>query len=704
MKIRIRQIRLDPGGPLRRGFELTPGSAVLVHGPNESGKSFIVDAILSILFPKEKKLPGLRSWTDIHGRIVLECDPGGTVELGASAKRKQSLPEVLEATPGEFPASLPGLISDRGHDISVSAEQKQPYGVERGLLAEILAGRRYLDNVFATLAPQVLKENSGWAGGVLNAARQGLAAEWFAARDRLESINVILDRLSTEPGVLRLRSAEAEIRSLEEGIEGFEHARRGTAWKLFGDVVARRALLDSIPDVDAMARHARNIEDYIGTQIEISSLETRKAQLIPSKEQDSWAESALSQWDDAVARVKAPSAILVAAALLPVAAAAAAALTGYKTIAGSLATFGLITSFAALMAFRRHAHLSGHLAELEGIRINWRERYGTELRGKADLIHLQTRLREALSELQSVEKSLAREKDKLTDIRGALGPLDNSAEAGPQLWKARLEELRLRRKNLEDELSGMQSRLASLGGTSGPEPAVQIAVEYDPQAHDRAAAKLKDLRKALENLRSSAVDICRQAGVLEETGGAPDATALLAALDRRRQDAATAFKAVSAELLAHFAVRDAVGKLREKEDEVLREALAAESTVSPLRDLTSRYLSWELTDAGLGVISDRGEHFALDRLSTGTAEQAMLALRIGLLRHFAGMECGFLLLDDSIQHTDYRHRQAAIDLLARVVESGWQVIFFTMDDHLRDAFRSRFSGFGAAFSETRLGS
>jgi uncharacterized protein YhaN len=144
-------------------------------------------------------------------------------------------------------------------------------------------------------------------------------------------------------------------------------------------------------------------------------------------------------------------------------------------------------------------------------------------------------------------------------------------------------------------------------------------------------------------------------------------------------------------------------RLRGKEDEILREALSADTTVSPLRELTSRYLSWELTDAGLGVLSDRGEHFPLDRLSTGTAEQALLALRIGLLRHFAGMESGFLLLDDSIQHADYRHREAAIDVLARVVESGWQVLFFTMDDHLRDAVRARFSAFGSGFTEARLG-
>lgn len=704
MKIRIRQIRLDPGGPLTRGFELSPGSAVLVYGPNESGKSFIVDAILSILFPREKKLPGLRSWTDIHGRIVLDCDPGGSIELGASAKRKQSLPDLLVASPEEFPASLPGLISDRGHDISVSAEQKQPYGVERGLLAEILAGRRYLDNIYSALAPQVLRENAGWAGGVLNAARQGLAGDWFSARDRLEAMNAILDRLSSDPGVLRLRSFEAEIKSTEEELEIFEHARRGMAWKLFGEVMARRALLDTMPDVDAMARHARNIEDYIGAQIELSSLESRRAQLLPAREQDGWAESALSQWDDALARVRPPSAIVVAAALLPVAAAAATALTGYGTIAGSLAVFGLITSFAALMAFRRHAHLSRHLAEFEGIRISWRERFETELRGKADLVHLQTRLRENLSELQAVEQSIRREKDRVTDIRGSLGPLDNSAEAGPQLWKSRLEEMRHRRKNLEDELAGMQSRLASLGGTSGPEPSGQITLEYDSRAHDGVAAKLKDLRKGLESLRSATADLCRQAGILEDTGGAPDATTLLGAIEHRRQEATTAFRDASATLLAHFAIRNAVVGLREKEDEVLRDALSAESTVSPLRELTAKYLAWELTDAGLGVISDRGDHYPLDRLSTGTAEQVMLALRIGLLRHFAGMECGFLLLDDSIQHTDYGRRDAAIDLLARVVESGWQVFFFTMDDHLRDAVRARFSAFGSDFTEARLGS
>ena len=703
MRLRIGHVRIDPGGPLRRSFDFAPGSFALVHGPNESGKSFIVDAILSILFPREKKLPGFRTWTDIHGRISLECTPGGTMELGPSTRRKQSLTEILGASAEEIPGSLPGLISDRGQDISVSNENRQPYGVERGLLAEILAGRRYLDNVQAALAPQVTRESSGWVAGVLNAPRQGLALDWFQARDRLELVEAALDKLSSNPGILRLKSIEAETASLEESMEGFEHARRGAAWNLFSEVMEKRAAIESMPDQETMARHARNIDDYIGARIELSELESRRAQLMPSRDQDSWAESALSQWDDAVARVRQPSGIVLAAALLPVAAAAVAALMGFGTIAGSLGVFGLVTSFAALMAYRRHAFLSSHLAELDGIRISWRERFQSEMRGKADLIHLQSRLRDSLLELQSVEQSIGREKDRLRDIAAALAPLDSSPDANPQIWRARLEEMRIRRKNTEDELAGLQSRLASLGGTSGPEPKMKSAVEYDRNAHDAAAARLKEIRKGLDGLRSSAVELCRQTGIVEEPGMAQDAVALLDALEKRREAAAATLRDASASLVAHFAVRDAVAKLREKEDEILWEAMTTDSMVRPLRELTGRYLSWEMTDAGLGVVSDTGEHFAVDRLSTGAAEQVMLALRIGLLRRFAGLESGFLLLDDSIQHADHAHREAAVDVLATVVESGWQVLFFTMDDHLREVVRSRFSALGSAFTEARLG-
>jgi uncharacterized protein YhaN len=85
-------------------------------------------------------------------------------------------------------------------------------------------------------------------------------------------------------------------------------------------------------------------------------------------------------------------------------------------------------------------------------------------------------------------------------------------------------------------------------------------------------------------------------------------------------------------------------------------------------------------------VSDKFQSFKLDELSTGAQEQVLLGLRMGMAsRLFAGQPL-FLILDDAFQHSDWQRRPAMVDEVLHLAQSGWQVFYLTMDDHLRDLF------------------
>ena len=45
------------------------------------------------------------------------------------------------------------------------------------------------------------------------------------------------------------------------------------------------------------------------------------------------------------------------------------------------------------------------------------------------------------------------------------------------------------------------------------------------------------------------------------------------------------------------------------------------------------------------------------------------------------------MLDDALQNSDWDRRANMVDHLVELVRSsGWQIFYFTMDDHLRDLF------------------
>ena len=137
--------------------------------------------------------------------------------------------------------------------------------------------------------------------------------------------------------------------------------------------------------------------------------------------------------------------------------------------------------------------------------------------------------------------------------------------------------------------------------------------------------------------------------------------------------------------MAGFSVHKIISELRLEEDAKIREGLKSQVVLDPLKDITKRYSSLVLDDGRL-IVSDRYDDFDIKDLSTGAKEQVMLALRIGFTSKLLGKDALFLILDDAFQHSDWQKRKILIDKLADISKKGWQIIYLTMDDHIKELF------------------
>jgi uncharacterized protein YhaN len=75
--------------------------------------------------------------------------------------------------------------------------------------------------------------------------------------------------------------------------------------------------------------------------------------------------------------------------------------------------------------------------------------------------------------------------------------------------------------------------------------------------------------------------------------------------------------------------------------------------------------------------------YPLADLSTGAREQVQIALRIGIANRISGGEPLFMILDDAFQHSDWNRREKLIDTIIEMAKSGWQMIYLSMDYHIR---------------------
>lgn len=685
MRLVLERVVLEPGGPLPRGIDMAPGTLTILRGPNESGKSYVLDAVLAILFPRERKLPGSRQWEDLRGAVSVSLD-GERAEFSLPAgRRRRSLSDLLDCR--GLPAGIAGILSCRGHDIALSAGSSA-YGADRGLLAEVLAGKGLLEELAANI-PALIRRMS-WEEGAPQGTRSGRIADWYAARDSLADAEGLLNGLATNPSVMGMRSLEERTSAAAARLLEMERSRKAEAWRVYERAGALSAELSGMPDTGSLAALANALEEHSTAAAELAHHEKARVELQVSREMDNWAAGALAGWNEALASSRPPSWPLLLASLLPVAAAAVLSAAGLGAHAAVLAVTGLLTSLYALVRLRSYARAARHLDELEQIRSEWAERFGTAMKGSADLVHLRERLAPDIQTLTGLELAIRRESLRMAQLAGRLETLGPD---GPASWKAALDDLLARRHSLEKSILECQQRVAALGGTTGPPPG-DTCSSFDREAFDRAQEELSALRKESEAAERSFVETCAGAGV--PATGRPVRTAgeLLTLLEERRDRAAEAFRAVSTELLAHTALRDAVDIMRQRQDELLRDALESDDLSTPLSRLTAgRWRAWDLDDKGLLLlVSPDGRRMPLDRLSTGTAEQAMLALRIGLLRRTAGLDGAFLLMDDPLRHTDGPRLGNAVELVAAVAEEGWQMIVCTMDDSLGDALAGAVAG------------
>jgi len=100
---------------------------------------------------------------------------------------------------------------------------------------------------------------------------------------------------------------------------------------------------------------------------------------------------------------------------------------------------------------------------------------------------------------------------------------------------------------------------------------------------------------------------------------------------------------------------------------------------------SGRYKKVKWQEESIYVEREDGEIYPVEMLSSGTQDQLFFSLRLGILKR--GLPGGaFLLLDDAFLTSDARRREEQVRVCQKLREEGWQIFYFTVDEHLRDIF------------------
>lgn len=135
-------------------------------------------------------------------------------------------------------------------------------------------------------------------------------------------------------------------------------------------------------------------------------------------------------------------------------------------------------------------------------------------------------------------------------------------------------------------------------------------------------------------------------------------------------------------------------ELAKEEERKISELLSRNSRASEIfsKITENRYseITYMSDEKEIRVMRQDGSEMQILNLSKGTKDQMYLAIRLALAEKVLGGKSGFFLLDDPFITSDLDRRAIQIEALEKMIEQGWQVLYFTANENLAGELKSRF--------------
>lgn len=713
--------RVPEYGPLRDvDLEFAPGLNV-VYGPNESGKTTLLDFLLGHVFRWEKRT-GTRLSTILGAldRFGDATDAGGRVKvrLGDEVLSYPDASSLLHRLDLEH-AGLAGLFCVRSGELELPEKEPGDFWRE---LKKVLSGLPHGVQTLRERAHEIADLTP--TGDRSDRGDPGPRTEHAELEARIERLEALEERLPAAA------EHESEIARLEERQATLEAARRARIAELHESLREARRRLAELPQVDVERverwRELRDENDRLAEEIEKkeTALDTRRSELrdreealrtarrtaerlearresveeaelearslrVHDRREELGDRRTLETWSYRVSGVVVVLAVgtifftpsdalrdLVLPLLLVL---AVAGPVFYWARGRRKRREELDREEETLLDEAREAGLEvDAVSEVpRTVRSLDREasRAASDRRGAAERVEaVRERVEEEASALQASRRRAKERKEALEDLRDELdfdAPEDALAEA-------------TQRREVEESRRRLEAALSSLAGPDESRwevdpPDADDLPAWDADAREQVDRQLERTRADYRALRDDfvAAGLSAPEDVLMELQSCRDRIRDLEATWEAGKLAGDVFATMDEALEARLA------------DALSRDGDGSVGSV--VEAVTERYRTVRRDgDGGLSVLDGSGRAFALASLSRGTRDQVYLALRLGLATsalEAAGVEGGgFFLLDDAFLTADWERRGRLVSAMETLSADGWQVIYLTCDDHLRDLF------------------
>lgn len=697
MGARIDQINIEEMGPLQKlHWEL--GTLNLVYGRNEQGKTFLVEFLIRSLFRQTNNWQ-LRSVKG-RGKVIVSGLVNEPVSFTPSKTGNTNKLEdyLADAYPG-LPPSIGRLMVVRGGETSLVADHNSQT-VSRDVLRELLSGRGILDAIQGRIQKSVQK------AAIEDGFIQGSNVGKIKQRNNLLDDRKRLDDLFAQLGEIysggSRRNLQNELDRLSAEYEGLMHAKRHRAYLLEQRKNQLSELLSQWTEADLDQLQA-NWTTLREKQKYISRLKKQMAELEEKGQHFPWLQEAAKYYEESESQVQTnPLFMILSVGALLV----AMVFSIFQFVLGTMfmIILALILGWLYIRQIQQRVAQAVVTAERQKVAEEFENRLGQKFTGLPLLRQEIEKGKEAYYEAQARRKDLAQAEEGSAELARQLTDQLNrmpGEKVSPEAWGQTVSALLDNQRKLREELNNVREELAALNVEPLQQEQEPASVLYDKSKLAEVNRQREEIFQQLQTEENELNNLKQR--ICHETGDdiSIDWENLIQNLQNKREDVVADYCQETAQLLAEIVVSEIVETARAEEDEKVKRALESLKLHKPIHFITNRYHGVQLNGETLMLSDDYGE-FALNNLSTGTQEQILLSLRMDFTARLLGQDSLFLILDDAFQHSDWQRREKLIQHLTEMARLGWQIIYFTMDDHIRGLFEEQGSELGQEYRSFAL--
>jgi hypothetical protein len=607
------------------------------------------------------------------------------------------------------------LPDDLGHLLVVKEgatwldESSTGDGVGMDLLRRFLSGEGLLDAVENRISATL--QNASIEDWKIQGKLRGEIKNRNKQKNEVDYLDTLLDDCDREYSQGRLVALESTKKQLEDSHAMMLDAQRFKASSLAAERAELEDSLDQLASENDIGALVQKTRQHAKDKLAVERADGERNELQGQIDDHNYLVRAIENYKRITAsrkKSRVPQ-LLLPVALLFVILAIVAGLANWPV--GLVISGGITASLVAgyLWLSRRDGIADpGANAELERLGEEFQRRFGETL---ADLASLEARRDDLQSlsaiatnkikELGNTRTKLNKERDEISVTLGQWMGQDVD-EAG---WNECIESLKSQRGEITRNIQDRNGKLELLGVSTGEYLAEDPGHAWDAAEFERIEQEINEVAGDVQAAKDGLTMLRQRVRDASDIEGDPSWEELLHALRTKRDQLTGEYRSSTAEMFAKILVHNVVKEQREHENDRIRRGLEDKSIGQWLEHFSGRYVGFSLTDEEqLEVEDSNGNSFPVSILSTGAKEQVYLSLRIGFASQALGDRAGFLLLDDAFQHSDWQRRESLVNQCMSLLERGWQIFYFAMDDHIRDLFIAAGKSIGKGFTRSELAS